>query len=192
MKRSLLALTLAAALPFAASAAEGVSYNYVEGGYAATNLSDGLPDADGFGARASVAFHPNFHVFGDYSSQEFDNTNVDVDQWRIGAGYNYGIAPNTDLVARVAYQKFDMKRGLDFNGYSTEVGVRTAFNPYLEGYAFAGYEDYSKKHGINPEGQWYGRLGGQVKLNQNWGLNGELKMNRDGDKEYTVGPRFSW
>ena len=24
------------------------------------------------------------------------------------------------------------------------------------------------------------------------GLNGELKMNRDGDKEYTVGPRFSW
>ena len=36
------------------------------------------------------------------------------------------------------------------------------------------------------------RLGGQVKLNQNWGLNGELKMNRDGDKEYTVGPRFSW
>ena len=45
MKKSLLALTLLAALPFAASAAEGVSYNYVEGGYVASNLSDGLPDA---------------------------------------------------------------------------------------------------------------------------------------------------
>ena len=32
MKRSLLALTLLAALPFAASAADGLSYNYVQGG----------------------------------------------------------------------------------------------------------------------------------------------------------------
>ena len=34
-RRGLLALM--AALPFAATAAEGVSYSYVEGGYAATN-----------------------------------------------------------------------------------------------------------------------------------------------------------
>ena len=32
MKRSLLALTLLAALPSAASAADGLSYNYVQGG----------------------------------------------------------------------------------------------------------------------------------------------------------------
>ena len=58
MKKSLLALTLLAAAPFAASAAEGVSYNYVEGGYTATNLSDGLPDADGWGVKGSVAIAP--------------------------------------------------------------------------------------------------------------------------------------
>ncbi|MGO4555293.1 Ax21 family protein, partial [Stenotrophomonas sp. 2YAF22] len=107
-------------------------------------------------------------------------------------GYNYGIAPNTDLVARVAYQKFDMKHGLDFNGYSTEVGVRTAFNPYLEGYALAGYEDYSKKHGINPDGEFYGRVGATAKFNQNWGLSGEVKLAKAGDREWFVGPRFSW
>ena len=45
MKKSLLALTLLAALPFAATAAEGVSWNYAEAGYAATN-SDA--DADGW------------------------------------------------------------------------------------------------------------------------------------------------
>jgi hypothetical protein len=56
----------------------------------------------------------------------------------------------------------------------------------------AGYEDYSKKHGVNPDGQFYGRLGGQVKLNQNWGINGDIKMDRHGDKEWSVGPRFSW
>ena len=37
MKRSLLALTLLAALPFAASAADNVSYNYIEGGYLGTS-----------------------------------------------------------------------------------------------------------------------------------------------------------
>ena len=26
----------------------------------------------------------------------------------------------------------------------------------------------------------------------NWGINGDLKMDRHGDKEWSVGPRFSW
>ena len=38
MKRSLFALGLLTALPFAAAqAADGISYNFVEGGYAATS-----------------------------------------------------------------------------------------------------------------------------------------------------------
>ncbi|MGO4555578.1 Ax21 family protein, partial [Stenotrophomonas sp. 2YAF22] len=92
MKNSLLALGLLAALPFAASAADGLSYNYVEGGYVNTDAKGG--DADGWGVKGSVAVHPNFHIFGDYSKQETDTFKNDVDQWRIGAGYNYGIAPN--------------------------------------------------------------------------------------------------
>ena len=189
-KNSLLALGLLAALPFAASATDGLSYNYVEGGYVNTDAKGG--DADGWKVKGSVAVHPNFHIFGDYSAQETDKFKNDVDQWRIGAGYNYGIAPNTDLVARVAYQKFDMKHGLDFNGYSTEVGVRTAFNPYVEGYVMAGYEDYTKKHGINPDGEFYGRVGATAKFNQNWGLSGEVKLAKAGDREWFVGPRYTW
>ena len=100
MKRSLFALGLLAALPFAASAADGLSYNYVEAGYVATNL-DGLPDADGFGLRGSVAFHPNFHLFGDYSKQDVDGTSVDVDEWRVGLGYNHSLSPRADLLTRL-------------------------------------------------------------------------------------------
>ena len=185
MKRSLLALTLAAALPFAASAAEGVSYNYVEGGYAATNLSDGLPDADGWGVRGSVAFHPNFHVFGDYSSQEFDNTNLDVDQWRIGLGYNHEISPRADLLTRVAYEKID-RGNIDIDGWSVEAGARGAFTNNFEGYALAGYQD-----GDQVDGDFYGRLGATVKFNQNWGVNGDVKFS-DGDTAWFVGPRFTW
>ncbi|MCD7099890.1 Ax21 family protein [Stenotrophomonas sp. MMGLT7] len=192
MKNSLLALGLLAALPFAASAADGLSYNYVEGDYVKTDANGG--DADGWGLKGSYALAPNFHIFGDYNKQKTDANDVDIDQWRVGVGYNQAIATSTDLVARVAYQRFDPdstpKR--DFNGYSAEVGLRNAFGEHVEVYAFAGYEDYSKKHGINPDGEFYGRLGTQVKFNQNWGINGDLKLGKDGDKEWSVGPRFSW
>ena len=59
MKKSLLALTLLAALPFAASAADGVSYNYVEGGYIANDAldSDGWA-INGSGAIATPARRP--------------------------------------------------------------------------------------------------------------------------------------
>ncbi|WP_449465702.1 OmpO family porin [Stenotrophomonas humi] len=191
MKNSLIALALVAALPFAASAADGLSYNYAEADYAKTQ-ADG--EAEGWGVKGSYAFLPNFHAFGEFARQEVEHTNIKFDQWRVGAGFNKEIAPTTDFVARVAYEKFDPRKnaGLDFEGYSAEAGVRTAFGQHAEVYAMAGYEDFTKKHGINPEGEFYGRLGGQVKLNKNWGINGDIKMNRDGDKQWTVGPRFSW
>ena len=191
MKTSLIALALAAALPFAASAADTLSYNYVEGDYVKTDISG--PDADGWALKGSWALHPNFHVFGDFTQQEIDHSNAKFDQWRIGAGYNRAIAPGTDLVARVAYQKFDPHHSrLDLDGYNAEVGLRNAFGEHVEVYAFAGYQDYTRTHGVNPDGAFYGRLGGQVKLNRNWGINGDLKMDRHGDKEWSVGPRFSW
>jgi Ax21 family sulfation-dependent quorum factor len=184
MKRSLLALTLLAALPFAASAAEGVSYNYLEGGYSATNTDAG--DADGFGVNGSVAIHPNFHVFGNYSNQEIEDTSIDFDQWRVGVGYNHTLSPAMDLVTRVAYEKFDAGSGLDFDGYSAEVGLRGALAQNFEGYAMLGMEDFE-----DSDNEWYGRLGAQVKLNQNWGIAGDVKF-VDGDNQYFVGPRFTW
>lgn len=183
MKRSLLALTLLAALPFAASAAEGVSYNFVQGGYSATN-GDG--DADGFGIDGSVAVHPNFHLFGGYSNQEIDDTNIDFDQWKFGVGYNYEIAPKADLITRIAYEKFDAGSGFDLDGYSAEVGVRGALTNNFEGYAMAGYEDYEQL-----DGDFYGRVGALVKFNETWGVNGDVKF-ADGDTQWFVGPRVTW
>lgn len=183
MKRTFLALTLLAALPFAASAAEGISYNHVQGGYTATN---GDVDADGYGIDGSVAVHDNFHIFGGYNEQEIDNTNVDVDQWKLGVGYNHEISPKADLVTRIAYEKLDAGSGFDFDGYSAEVGVRGAMGDHFEGYAFAGYEDYEQF-----DGDFYGRLGANVKFNKNWGMNGDVKF-ADGDTQWFVGPRFSW
>ena len=101
MKRSVLLLALLVAAPFAASAADGISYNYVQGGYVATN-TDG-PDADGWGVAGSAAISNNFHVFGDFSQQDLDGPgNIDFDQWRAGIGYNHALSQNMDLLSRVA------------------------------------------------------------------------------------------
>ena len=191
MKRSLLALTLMAALPFAASAAEGVSYNYVEGGYIATDTDFG--DADGFAINGSGAIAPNFHVFGGYSGQTTDDftdlgirfPGVDVDQYRIGLGYNHEIAPRVDLLTRVAYERAEVESE-NLDGYSVEAGVRGAMTPMLEGYALAGYED-----GSDYDGDFYGRVGAQVKFNQTWGLTGDVKI-ADGDTQYFIGPRITF
>ncbi|MGH8087799.1 MAG: Ax21 family protein, partial [Stenotrophomonas sp.] len=94
MKTSLIALALAAALPFGASAAEGLSYNYAEGDYVKTDADGGK--ADGWGVKGSYGFLPNFHAFGEYNQQKTDIGNFKVDQWRVGVGYNHEIATSTD------------------------------------------------------------------------------------------------
>ncbi|MCL1499787.1 Ax21 family protein [Xanthomonas nasturtii] len=198
MKNSLLALGLLAALPFAASAAENISYNFVEGNYVRTPTEG--RDADGWGVKASYAVAPNFHVFGDYSKQTaddnngvFQSTNSDFQQWGIGAGYNHEIATATDFLARVSYRRLDLDTpNINFDGFSVETGLRTSFGEHIEVYALAGYEDFSEKRGIDLDDTFYGRLGAQVKLNQNWGINGDIRMDGDGNKEWSVGPRFSW
>jgi Ax21 family sulfation-dependent quorum factor len=196
-KKSLLALTLMAALPFAASAAEGLSYNYVEGGYVATN-TDGN-DADGWGVNGSGAISDNFHVFGGFTGQKTDDETIggvrfdgfDLNQTRLGLGYNHPVAANTDLLARVAYESYDVE-GLDrIDGYSAEVGVRSALAPSFEGYVTAGYEDFEDVEGQPIDGDFYGRVGAQVKLNQNWGVTGDVKF-ADGDTQYFVGPRLTF
>ena len=185
MKRYAIALALIAALPFAASAADGINYNYVQGGYIATNTNG--PDADGWGLNGSVAVHPNFHLFADYSNQKIKHTSVDFDQWRVGGGYNTAIGKNTDFVADVAYERVNAGAGVHANGYSVEGGVRSAFTPNIEGYAMLGYVD-----GNHVKGEAYGRLGATAKFNQNWGVNADVRLINGGDTQWFVGPRFSW
>ncbi len=188
MKKSLLALALIAAPAMfasaSASAADGVSYNYVEGGYVTSNLKNS-PDADGWRLGGSVAVAPNFHLFGSYDSQEVDNINVDIENLRLGVGYNHAISARTDLLTRVAYERFETPFQ-DFNGYSVEVGVRGAPTAMLEGYALAGFED-----GSDYDGDFYGRLGGQVKFNPNWSLSADVKF-ADNDTQWFIGPRFTF
>ena len=109
-------------------------------------------------------------------------------QRRLGVGYNHEINTRTDLLTRVAYQSIDFGRGLDASGYAVEVGARSALLPALEGYALAGYEDY----GSGFDSEFYGRLGAQWTFTQNFGVAGDVKLVRGGDRQWFVGPRLRW
>lgn len=185
MKRFTIALALAAALPFAASAADGINYNYVQGGYVSTHTNPG--SADGWGLEGSVAVHPNVHLFASYSNQDIKHTNVDFDQWRVGGGYNTQIGKRTDFVANVAYEKIDAGQGIKAEGYSLEGGVRSMLASNIEGYALLGYQD-----GHDFDGDAYGRMGATAKFTPNWAVDANVKLINGGERQWFIGPRFSW
>ena len=180
-----IALSCAAAVPFTAAAADGIDYNYVQGGYSATNASG--PDADGWGLGGSVAVHPNVHLFADYSRQGINHTSINFDTWRVGGGYNTAVGKNTDFVANVAYERIDAGSGVNADGYSLEGGVRSALAHNFEGYAMVGYLD-----GNHASGEAYGRVGATVKFNPNWGVNADVRVINGGTTQWFVGPRFTW
>lgn len=114
---------LLAAAPLAAQA-EGMSYSYLDLGYAETDL-DGGPSGDGFGVRGSMGFAENFFVFADYLTQDFGP--VDVDVYSVGLGARMGLTDTLDLVGRAGYLKADASAGgfsADDDGYLVAAGLR--------------------------------------------------------------------
>ena len=199
MKIALLAVALCAALSSTvAVAADGISYNHVEAGYLKTDVAG---DASGWAANGSWAFHPNFHAFAGYASQNVDDfRRADFERWHLGVGYNREVSSSIDLVSRLSYHMVDFDNTpfafpppapapiaqKDANSFTIETGVRGAIGYRLEGEAMAGYGDL----GVG-NGEFYVRLGAQVKFSERWGIAGDVKL-VSGDTQWFVGPRLSW
>lgn len=182
MKRNLMILALALAAPFAASAADGLSYSYVEGGYVRADADD-FDHEDGWGVRGSAALGENFHIFAGWDTIDFNS--IDVDQQRIGLGYNMELNNKVDLVARVSYERVDVEHFDDGNGYGAEVGVRAAFSPHFEGGAGLRYTK------IEHDADTSLVLNAQYKFNPTWGIVAEAQWNNDANAVF-VGPRISF
>lgn len=206
MKTSTVLAALLAAAPFAASAGEGLSYTYVEGGYAKVHVDDsflGDPEGDGGYLRGSFAINPSFNVFGSFArvgddyrltdginSYRFD---VDLTQLELGIGYHMPMGERLDFIAELAYQRLEVETDLsgfgsgsdDIKGGRAAIGVRGG-NERLEGWLKAGYLD-----GGDYEGDFVGTLGGQVRFNRTWGLVGEVEI-IDDLTHYKAGVRASF
>jgi long-subunit fatty acid transport protein len=135
MKKVLLLVLLVVAGP---AAADGLSYNYFQAGYASANIDGddftGDIDGDGWFIGGSAALTDNFFMYGDYTSLGLD-FDVDYDEFELGIGYNYSLGENTDFVAGLSYIKAEAKAfgmSADDDGYGLRLGLRSKLSDTIE------------------------------------------------------------
>jgi hypothetical protein len=123
----ILAALAAAGLSGQALAQDGLSYSYLDVGYISTDLEDFDVDGDGFGLDGSIALTDKVHAVASYSDQEFD-FGVDAKAYSVGAGLNWPLQQNLDLVGRLSYVKAELDAPgfseFDDDGYGVEAGLR--------------------------------------------------------------------
>lgn len=89
--------------------AAGMSYSYLEAGYAETEIEADDVDMDGDGYRisGSLAIAPTYHIIVDYSTADLEvenfNIGADVETISIGFGYNRPISQRADAIGRILY-----------------------------------------------------------------------------------------
>jgi hypothetical protein len=128
-------------------------------------------DGTGFGVRGWANVAPNFFVHGEYQTAGLDDTNIDVDQLRLGGGYAMDMwlvkAEYIDFGSDLDQAGFGLHGGLhtksdqlgfygtvgylttdDTDGVELNAGVSFDFTPQ-----FAGVVDYRTYLGsIDPDG----------------------------------------
>lgn len=123
-----------------------LSYDYLEGRFIDTEVDTNGGDIDGDGIHIGGSFTlaENWHAFASYETLDFD-FDIDISAFTIGAGYMTSIAPQTDLVARLAYINGEADAGgfgdVDDSGFGLQTGFRHMFNSQFEGRAFLNYVD---------------------------------------------------
>jgi len=119
----------------AGAAAEGLNYNFIELGYGRVDIEDADIDGDGFSVGGSFAVSDEFHLFGNYSTADFD-FDVDFTQFDLGIGFNTAIADNIDVVAKLSYEYVEIEASgfgsEDDNGYGIGIGLRALVSPQVE------------------------------------------------------------
>jgi len=208
-KMLVLAAALLAAAPLVASAAESMSYTYVEGGWTQQQISvpGSNPKLDGGYIRGSFAIADQVNVFGGYSSTsktyrledavgEYRIKNT-IDQPELGIGYHMPMTDRLDFTADLAWTRINNEAKYDDGVYSETVkvhsnaargalGLRGKPSRATEAWVKAGYLD-----GSDMDGVWIGTLGGQVSFNRNWGIVSEVQY-YDDVTQYSVGVRASF
>lgn len=211
----------------------GVSWSYFDIGLQHVSPDhDALDNGTGVAIRGSGEIDDNWHVFLGWNrtplegSQSFSGVggapgtvtlDDDVDRYHIGIGYNLPVAQTTDLFFRVAYERVG---SADFHvevtglpsatakleatdGFSGEVGVRSAFTPRFEAGAsirHVALDDPEVRLNdqviaapalIGDDAVTSAVLYGQFKFRNGWGVIGEAELNSD-YSAFFVGARLSY
>lgn len=137
-------LLLAGVSMSGAAFAQGFDYSFVQASYGQFDFDGADGDGDGFGVGGSVAVSDSFHLFGSYSTAEFD-FGVDMNTLTAGLGYNMPVTDSVDVVASVAYVSAEVDvpgfGSFDDNGYGLGLGLRGMATPAVELHGGLSYVD---------------------------------------------------
>ncbi|MBO9858029.1 MULTISPECIES: hypothetical protein [Xanthomonas] len=207
MRNTLILAALLAAAPFAASA-EGLSYNYVEGGWNRTEISvnSDADDLDGGYLLGSWQIAEPVYVFAGYqrATENYSpfagiTAEITVQQAHAGIGYRQEMTERVDFNAEFAVLRNKGKVESRVNGRRlgeasdssnlgfANLGLRGKPSPRTEAWIKAGYIDGSDVD----KGEFVGTLGGQVNFTRTWGLVAEAQF-VDNANQYKVGVRASF
>lgn len=174
MKRTLFALALAASLPISAQARE-VNYNFVEAGYASSNVNTLDADFNGFNLDGSIGFNDSFYAFAGYKTGE--DSGVDLNQTNIGLGWHS--AGDVQWFVEGGWVNNEIDYGslnTDDDGFGIATGVRGFIGENFEGNAKVSYVD------VGDFGDGVGaNLTGIYHFNDTWGAYASYDYSDRGD-----------
>lgn len=160
---ALAAAVALAAMPFAASAQNLISYDYLQldiiadGEISESGFSE---DVDGFAIEGSALLHPNVFMVGQATHGYFDDGGVDasLDQFSFGVGGRFGLIESAtsalDVYGVLSYENVSFF-GASFSGFSLEAGLRWAPTDQFEINASASHVDYGKNAGAEVDALRY-------------------------------------
>jgi opacity protein-like surface antigen len=124
-KHLALGAVLALGLGTQAFAADGFSYNLIEGGYIRGEIEDFDLKGDGFSIGGSLEFGEN--MFGFASVNDIDYGGISSNLFNVGLGFNWALSPNMDLVSGVSWERIEAKASgvsASDDGIGVNVGLR--------------------------------------------------------------------
>jgi hypothetical protein len=118
-----------------AAHATDLNYDYLQAGYAEVDFDDIDEDLTAVSLGGSFLVAERIYLFGSYTdgqTDRFAGGRLETTGYTLGAGYRYGVGPQTDFNFAAAFEYADVEGtgGLSFlgsdseSGYSLTVGVR--------------------------------------------------------------------
>lgn len=118
--------------------AENFSYNYVEGGI--NHYLGDDSDINSFKLDGSVNITENVNLLAglNYNSLNIEGSDVDINEYKLGAGIHQSIRPNTDFITELSIINAAITSSwynVSGNAVTVGVGLRQQINEKIEGHA---------------------------------------------------------
>lgn len=173
-----LCAALLAGVPLAVSAdgmPNSLDLYYVSAGVEVDDpfLGSGDDDGDGFGIKGNFAVADSFFLAGEYQAVGYDDSDLDLDQFRGGIGVNSDPAAPAVWYGLAEFLNFELDDGTDSeseSGFGIHIGGRFAINEIFSLNGRIGYVDVDDADGL----EWL--IGGDIAFTEQLGAFADYRV----------------